>query len=256
MLQEGDSRKPIISTNGPSTDETNKARRLNEVSASTHDNSKVEREEGELSPNGDFEEDNFVAFEDNSMDVASKTKDEPAGENDADVDDEGEEFAQKSTEDSENESQAGEDVSGSESGDAEECFREENDEEDEDAKAESEGEAEGTANNAHDGDAEISSLPLSERFLYTVKPLAKHVPLALHDKGDKGSRIFYGNDSFYVLFRLQQVRHFLSFSETYLHVCISPCKVMYDHICFPAKSEVSYFIQILDLSHICNIVTL
>nr|CAD1838271.1 unnamed protein product [Ananas comosus var. bracteatus] len=204
-IEEGDSRKPIISANGPSTDETNKARRLNEVSASTHDNSKVEREEGELSPNGDFEEDNFVAFEDNSMDVASKTKDEPAGENDADVDDEGEEFAQKSTEDSENESQAGEDVSGSESGDAEECSREENDEEDEDAKAESEGEAEGTANNAHDGDAEISSLPLSERFLYTVKPLAKHVPLALHDKGDKGSRIFYGNDSFYVLFRLQQI---------------------------------------------------
>jgi paired amphipathic helix protein Sin3a len=38
-----------------------------------------------------------------------------------------------------------------------------------------------------------------------VKPLAKHVPSALHEKG-KDSQVFYGNDSFYVLFRLHQVR--------------------------------------------------
>lgn len=130
---------------------------------------------------------------------------EAGGENDADADDEGEESAQRSSEDSENASENG-DVSGSESGDAEECSREEHEEDgdhdEHDAKAESEGEAEGMAD-AHDVEGD-GSLPLSERFLLTVKPLAKHVPLALHDK-EKDSRVFYGNDSFYVLFRLHQV---------------------------------------------------
>ena len=136
-----------------------------------------------------------------------------AGENDADADadDGGEESAQRSTEDSENASEACEDASGSESGDGEECSREDHDEEeedmdhdDQDAKAESEGEAEGTTE-SHDVAGGIS-LPLSERFLYSVKPLAKHVPTALHDCDERSSRIFYGNDSFYVLFRLHQVR--------------------------------------------------
>jgi len=136
-----------------------------------------------------------------------------AGENDADADadDGGEESAQRSTEDSENASEACEDASGSESGDGEECSREDHDEEeedmdhdDQDAKAESEGEAEGTTE-THDVEGGIS-LPLSERFLYSVKPLAKHVPTAFNDRDAKSSRIFYGNDSFYVLFRLHQVR--------------------------------------------------
>lgn len=138
---------------------------------------------------------------------------EAAGENDADADDEGEESAQRSTEDSENASEAGEDASGSESGDAEECSREDHDEEeedmdhdDQDTKAESEGEAEGTTE-THDAEGGISlSQLLSERLLLSVKPLAKHVPTALHDRDEKSSRIFYGNDSFYVLFRLHQVR--------------------------------------------------
>lgn len=131
---------------------------------------------------------------------------EAGGENDADADDEGEESAQRSSEDSENASENG-DVSGSESGDAEECSREEHEEDgdhdEHDTKAESEGEAEGMAD-AHDVEGDGTSLPLSERFLLTVKPLAKHVPPALHDK-EKDSRVFYGNDSFYVLFRLHQV---------------------------------------------------
>ncbi|MCP8971464.1 hypothetical protein NK662_23435, partial [Ectobacillus sp. SYSU M60031] len=111
---------------------------------------------------------------------------EAAGENDADADDEGEESAQRSTEDSENASEAGEDASGSESGDGEECSREDHEDEedmdhdDQDAKAESEGEAEGTTE-THDVEGGIS-LPLSERFLHSVKPLAKHVPTALHDR--------------------------------------------------------------------------
>ncbi|XP_008782411.3 paired amphipathic helix protein Sin3-like 4 [Phoenix dactylifera] len=220
--------RPNVPANGSCTAESNKEDRLNEGSAA-HNNFKVEREEGELSPNGDFEEDNFVAFEDSTMDAAPKPKDssasrqyqvrpgevepccgEAAGENDADADDEGEESAQRSTEDSENASEAGDDVSGSESGDGEECSREDHEEEeedadhdDQDAKAESEGEAEGMAD-ANDAEGEITSLPFSERFLHTAKPLAKHVPASFHDKEDKCLPIFYGNDSFYVLFRLHQ----------------------------------------------------
>ncbi|PAN31812.1 hypothetical protein PAHAL_5G444600 [Panicum hallii] len=218
----GETGRPGSSLNG--TNEGNKGRLNNEGSAPHNNTSKVEREEGELSPNGDFEEDHFVPFEDG----ASKAKEgstskpfqgrpgevvpssEAAGENDADADDEGEESAQRSTEDSENASEAGEDASASESGDGEECSREDHDEEeedmdhdDQDAKAESEGEAEGTTE-THDVEGGIS-LPLSERFLYSVKPLAKHVPTALHDRDEKSSRIFYGNDSFYVLFRLHQI---------------------------------------------------
>jgi paired amphipathic helix protein Sin3a len=213
------------SLNGGCTNEVNKGR-INTEGSMAHNTSKVEREEGELSPNGDFEEDNFVPFEDGAAKAKEGSSSRPlqarpgevapscaeaAGENDADADadDEGEESAQRSTEDSENVSEAAEDGSGSESGDGEECFREDHDEEeedidhdDQDTKAESEGEAEGTTD-THD--VEGVSLPLSERFLHSVKPLAKHVPTSLHDRDEKPSRIFYGNDSFYVLFRLHQV---------------------------------------------------
>ncbi|KAF0898962.1 hypothetical protein E2562_012660 [Oryza meyeriana var. granulata] len=227
-VEGGETGRSGSTLNGGGTSEGNKGRLFNEASAS-HNTPKVEREEGELSPNGDFEEDNFVPFEDGAVDGVPKAKEgstsrpfqgrpgeaqpscaEAAGENDADADDEGEESAQRSTEDSENASEAGEDASGSESGDGEECSREDHDEEeedmdhdDQDAKAESEGEAEGTTE-THDVEGGIS-LPLSERFLYSVKPLAKHVPTALHDRDEKSSRIFYGNDSFYVLFRLHQI---------------------------------------------------
>ncbi|KAJ4960471.1 hypothetical protein NE237_020381 [Protea cynaroides] len=219
----GESTRPIIPTNGVMTD-SNKVHRYHDKSGG---HLKVEREEGELSPNGDFEEDNFVAYGDAGVDTLPKAKDsiarrqyqarngeeeemccgEAGGENDADADDEGDESAQRSTEDSENASEAG-DVSGSESGDGE-CSREDHEEEEDaehdehDAKAESEGEAEGMAD-AHDVEGEGTLLPYSERFLLTVKPLAKYVPSVLHDKEKKDSRIFYGNDSFYVLFRLHQ----------------------------------------------------
>lgn len=217
-----DSVKPAPANVGY-TSESTKAHRHHEGSG-THANFKVEREEGELSPNGDFEEDNFVSFEETAAEVAPKVKDgsssrqyqartgedacrEVAGENDADADDEGEESAQRSTEDSENASEAGEDVSASESADGEECSREDHEEEeedgDQDGKAESEGEAEGMED-AHDVEGEITSLSFPERFLHTAKPLAKLVPSAVNDREDKDSRIFYGNDSFYVLFRLHQ----------------------------------------------------
>lgn len=233
--QGGETGKSGSSLNGGATSEGNKGRLFNEAAAS-HNTSKVEREEGELSPNGDFEEDNFVPFEDG----ASKTKEgstnrtfkvrpgqvephaEAAGENDADD----EESTQRSTEDSENASEAGEDASGSESGDGEHSSPEDHDEEedmdhDQDTKAESEGEAEGTTE-THDVEGGMSllgiSLPLSERFLYSAKPLAKHVPTSLHGREDRSSHIFYGNDSFYILFRLHQVSFTSSIDPMCLHV--------------------------------------
>lgn len=216
----GDSARPILSTNGVMSDGV-KAHRYHEEPVGHF---KVEREEGELSPNGDFEEDNFAVYRDAGSEAVHKSKDgavsrqyqarhgeedmccaEAGGENDADADDEGEESAQRSSEDTENASENG-DVSGSESADGEECSREEHEEDgdhdEHDNKAESEGEAEGMAD-AHDVEGDGTSLPYSERFLLTVKPLAKHVPSALHEK-EKDSRVFYGNDSFYVLLRLHQ----------------------------------------------------
>lgn len=214
LQQGGDFPRPNKSTNGIMQD-GNKTQRYEESAAQF----KVEREEGELSPNGDFEEDNFAVCGDTRLDAVHKTKDnavnrqfqtkhgeeacgaEAGAENDAD--DEGEESAHRSSEDSENASENG-DVSASESGDGEDCSQEDHEEDgdNDDNKGESEGEAEGMAD-AHDvGDGTM--LPFSDRCLLYVKPLAKHVPPALHEKG-RSSRVFYGNDSFYVLFRLHQV---------------------------------------------------
>ncbi|XP_021604424.1 paired amphipathic helix protein Sin3-like 4 isoform X3 [Manihot esculenta] len=202
--------RPTVSTNGVTT-EGAKNPKYNDESAQQF---KIEREEGELSPIGDFEEDNFAAYGEGGLEALLKAKESAAsrqyqtkhgGENDADADDEGDESAHRSSEDTENASENG-DVSGSESGDGEDCSREEHEEDGEhdehDNKAESEGEAEGMAD-AHDVEGEGTILPFSERFLLNVKPLAKHVPPTLHDK-EKGSRVFYGNDSFYVLLRLHQ----------------------------------------------------
>ncbi|KAJ0241243.1 Paired amphipathic helix protein Sin3-like 4 [Hirschfeldia incana] len=176
--------------------ETSTNQRSNEVSA------KVEREEGELSPTGDFEEDNFA---ENDLEALSNGKDGNAA-------DEGDESAPRSSDVSGNTSQNG-DVSGTESGDGEGCYPE--DEMEHNNKAESEGEAEEEEegmSDAHD-DAEGDNrpvLPISVRNLLHVKPLAKYVPPGLCDKDNKdvtrkSSRVFYGNDSFYVLFRLHQI---------------------------------------------------
>ncbi|XP_026381727.1 paired amphipathic helix protein Sin3-like 4 isoform X3 [Papaver somniferum] len=216
--QDGDSKRPILS-NGMA--EGSKVQKHHDDSVV---NFKVEREEGELSPAGDFEEDNFAVYGDANNGAVSKAKNSASGvqyqvknsdkgscrevravEADAEDVGDGEESAQRSTEDSENASEAGEDVSGSESADGEEGSREEHEEEDaeNDAKAESEGEAEGMAD-ADDVDEDGMVVPFSERFLMIVKPLTKHVPPVLGDKEKKDSRIFYGNDSYYVLFRLHQ----------------------------------------------------
>ncbi|XP_022776020.1 paired amphipathic helix protein Sin3-like 4 isoform X2 [Durio zibethinus] len=211
----GNCSRPILSGNGMIT-EAIKSHRYNEESVGQL---KVEREEGELSPNRDFEEDNFVDYGEAGLETAHKVKDgaanrqcqrhgeeeaccrEVKGENDAD--DEAEESVQRTSEDSENASENGE-VSGSDSGEGEsrEEQEEDIDHDKHDDKAESEGKAERMAD-AHDVEGDGTLLPFSECFLVTIKPLTKHVPWALHEN-EKDSRVFYGNDSFCVLFRLHQ----------------------------------------------------
>lgn len=181
---------------------------------------KLEREEGELTPNGDFE-DNFTPSNEGGQNVSHSLKGSSSSklyqsghggeeirggdrgcENDAD--DEGEASAQGTSEDSENASENC-DVSGSESANGEGSHEEREEDGDNDVngnKAESEGEVEGTAD-VHDAEGDGAVMPFSERLLHTSRPLTKHVPSIFHDR-EKESRIFYGNDSFYVLFRLHQ----------------------------------------------------
>ncbi|KAL5806692.1 hypothetical protein ACOSQ4_029425 [Xanthoceras sorbifolium] len=204
--------KPISLANGGFKD-GGKVNKYHEESVGP---SKVEKEEGELSPNGDFEEDNFGVYGDTGMKATPKVKhgiesrqyqsgneeglrcQGVGGENDADADDE----------DSENASAAGDDALGSESA-GDECSREEHEEEEDaerdevDGKAESEGEADGMADQHFVG-GEGMQLSVSERFLLSVKPLAKYVPTTLLGEERKDSQVFYGNDDFYVLFRLHQ----------------------------------------------------
>ncbi|KAI3452783.1 hypothetical protein Pfo_009446 [Paulownia fortunei] len=179
---------------------------------------KSEREEGELSPNRNLVENNLAAFGNhgtkeahNSCKSAESTRrtggeelciEEAGAETDANVYDEGEESAQGSS-DSEN-AYENADVSASDSADGEECSPKDPDEngdpDENDNKAETEGEAEGVAD-VHDTEAMIA---FSGRLLQTVKPLTMKTPIALHVK-EKNSEIFYGNDSFYLLFRLHQI---------------------------------------------------
>ncbi|CAL0311940.1 unnamed protein product [Lupinus luteus] len=209
----GDCTRHGTSTNGAVTEGIG-VNRHKEVSVQHF---KGDREEGELSPNVDFEEDNFRVYGDGSSDVLHKAKNgglsqqyqnrhreeafgEAKGENYANADDEGEESRHRSSGDIGNASVN--DVSGSESAGGEDCSREDHEDGEHDNKAESEGEAEGMGD-AHDVEGDGTSLPLSEHFLLTVKPLAKHVPPVLHVK-EWNSQVFYGTDSFYVLFRLHQ----------------------------------------------------
>ncbi|KAH7289366.1 hypothetical protein KP509_31G072300 [Ceratopteris richardii] len=187
-------------------------------------NGRMEREEGELSPSPEAEgrlRENFNTRgpsmetmpasgkqdgvrshgfrghveEDDDMECDRKGE----GEHDADADDEGEESAPKSSDESENPSEAGEEASGSESGNAEDSR--EDDEDEQEVKNESEGEAEGMA------DVEGEGMPLasSEKLLHSCMPLAAHAPSIMSNPAShKGSTVFYGNDTLYVLFRLHQ----------------------------------------------------
>ncbi|XP_047318696.1 paired amphipathic helix protein Sin3-like 4 [Impatiens glandulifera] len=173
-------------------------------------NIKPEKEEGELSPNCDFEEDNFTAYGDDIEEAAAHVPEDDAGnrqvieetcrsrggENVADVVDNGEGSAHRSSEGIENASENGV-VSASESADGEGCSLDEDDN-----KAESEGKAERIGEETHVVEGDGALLPFSERTLQNVKPFTKHVSPA--SSSDSDSHIFYGNDSFYTLFRLHQ----------------------------------------------------
>lgn len=172
--------------------------------------SKIEKEEGELSPTGDSE-DNYVVYEDHGLKSTAKTEHsvEAVGENDDDADDE----------DGDDASEGGEDASGTESiGD--ECSQDDNgvEEEGDHGKAEREGEAEGMESHLIE---ESGLLPFSERVLLSVKPLSKHVAAAaLLDERKQGSRVFYGNDDFYVLFRLHRVSAIVSYNFLSQIICL------------------------------------
>ncbi|CAH1417181.1 unnamed protein product [Lactuca virosa] len=150
------------------------------TTTSVNGHHKVEKEEGELSPNGDFEEDNFAAFRETNNNNNTTTNNRFREDDEI----EGEESAHRSSCDSENG-----DGSGSETADVANGSPEDHADKDE-----SEGE---------EGDENETLLPFSQLFLDTVKPLAKYVP-EVSRIDTNGPRVFYGSDSFYVFFRLHQ----------------------------------------------------
>ncbi|WCJ20882.1 Paired amphipathic helix protein Sin3-like 2 [Euphorbia peplus] len=199
VLQVGTGPISVLPANGVSMNSP-KSSRYHEESTGP---SKIEKEEGELSPNGDFEEENYEedapkgkntveSRQNESRNMEDLHRPDTGGENDVEADDE----------DSDDASQGRGDASRCESA-GDECSHEEHEEDedvehDADGKAESEGEAEGMA------DAQFGDMPLSEGLLLSVKPLLRHVPPgSLHGERKQSSK-FYGNDDFYVLFRLHQ----------------------------------------------------
>nr|GEY10389.1 hypothetical protein [Tanacetum cinerariifolium] len=147
----------------------------------------------ELSPNVYFDEADLAAYGDHN---GSNSKAKHSMEIDADANDE----------DSKKISKGGDDVLGSEST-TDECSREDHedgDRDDLDGKAKGKGEAEGI----EDANYISADGTYSDHILLSAKPLAKRVASPLHDGGKKDCNAFYGNKSFYVLFRLQQTAKF------------------------------------------------
>ncbi|KAK4798031.1 hypothetical protein SAY86_030357 [Trapa natans] len=160
---------------------------------------KSEKEEGELSPLGDFEE-NFVDFKEDNVESVPEVEHEQEHQS-TNGEGGGGMGSDANDEDSENNISDRGEVSGSD-----ECFHEEENEEEEEAdhdevdgKAESEGEHDG-----HGGAEDGSVFPISELFLSSVKPLSKWVHADQAIEKMDSSRIFYANDDFYALFRLHQ----------------------------------------------------
>ncbi|KAI3729079.1 hypothetical protein L6452_17727 [Arctium lappa] len=194
----GACKKPVSSSNA-AVAEGDRTERCNN---GTDSHLKLERNEGESSANGDTRGDNLAVYRDTGVESIRKSKDITVNnlfyqnghqqgdlEYRAGVDVKGKESARRSLDNSEN----GNDT-GSESADAEDLSLKEQDG-DHDNTTGSEGVADGM------GD-EIC--PFSEHFLERVKPFMLYVPATLHDK-ERNSRVFYGNDDFYVFFRLHQI---------------------------------------------------
>ncbi|CAH8388149.1 unnamed protein product [Eruca vesicaria subsp. sativa] len=176
--------------------------KVGDVSVREH---KVEREEGELSPTESFEHENSEVYRDNGVQSVQKLPDNVRSN--TSPEDDGGKTNQKLLEANENASKiiaSGSKFGGQVSLDEEHkgamnCGRL-------DSVVESENGAVGMvkSNEGEDG----SLFTFSERSLQPVKPLAKHVPVALQvseSNSPNDSRVFYGNDSFYVLFRLHQM---------------------------------------------------
>ncbi|XP_073125861.1 paired amphipathic helix protein Sin3-like 2 isoform X2 [Henckelia pumila] len=220
--------KDVLSPEGMSILRLNQSRngkfpegsRFDGQTADAVDHCKIEKEEGELSPNGDFE-DNFGCYQHSSskslpkndgsveeMQCQTRIHDDissdSACKNDADV------------KDKDNAFEPADNVLGGESA-AVGCPQEEHGEEKDgeqdslDGKALSKGEAENTID-AHNIAGDGSSLPPSERLLLTCKPLSKHIAAHLAGDKTKDRRVFYGNDTYYVIFRLHQTLYERIFS--------------------------------------------
>ncbi|CAA0380964.1 unnamed protein product [Arabidopsis thaliana] len=195
--QGGDVGNSIVLANGLRSDSSKGTRNSDDPEGP----SRNEKEEGELSPNGDFK-DNFGVYKDHGVKSTSKPENSAEAEVEADAEVENEDDADDV--DSENASEASGTESGGDVCSQDEDREEENGEHDEiDGKAESEGEAEGMDPHLLEGESEL--LPQSERVLLSVRPLSKHVAAVLCDERTKDLQVFYGNDDFYVLFRLHQI---------------------------------------------------
>lgn len=222
VLQDSQPSKLVSPRNDLKMEGVENCSKVSDVSMVEH---KVEREEGELSPTESFEQDNFEVYRENGLEPVQKLPDnvrsnkdrehkegacctETGARSNASLEDDGNKNCQKLSEANENASKtiaSGSKFGGQVSSDEEHkgamnC-------EQRDSVAESENEAVGMvgSNEGEDG----SFFTFSERYLQPVKPLAKHVPGTLQvseSDSRNDSRVFYGNDSFYVLFRLHQVR--------------------------------------------------
>lgn len=188
------------------------SRRGNEVSV----DHEAEREEGELSPTNSFEQGNFDVSGQNGlkplqrvMDNVRRTTDqqscdsayctETGANGNAHPEDGKKVKCHKLSEDNETASEML--VSGTKFGCHEKHSRVMN----------CKGRISVAGEVANGNEGEDGSFAITERFLQTVKPVAKHVswPLQASETcSQNDSRVFYGNDSYYVLFRLHQVRTF------------------------------------------------
>ncbi|KAG9134469.1 hypothetical protein Leryth_019931 [Lithospermum erythrorhizon] len=162
---------------------------------------KAEREEGELSPNEVTRLDDSVAYNSSSLDILSKAQAYTVNRHYKTPHGNGTSGNVGEHAEGGGENASRYDFSPRDSGDAEDCSPEELDEEVDHEENENKVESEGE--DAHHMEADGSLMPLSDGFLHSVRPLTRHIPLELRDM-EKSSRMFYGSDSFYVLFRLHQ----------------------------------------------------
>ncbi|XP_010553645.1 PREDICTED: paired amphipathic helix protein Sin3-like 5 isoform X2 [Tarenaya hassleriana] len=222
MTNEDGQSSALVSTSNVPITEGLKNRGLNETLVREH---KIEREEGELSPTESFEQDSFEACGESGLEPVQKVTDDAkcnayqqrceqrcegaccteAGAKDAN---ENNDTTHESLENNQNATGiiiASRTKLGGDNASPEEHEGAVNHDEHDNVCVSENEDVEGT--NAHDGEDGPPS-PFSDRFLQPVKPLVKYVSATLQDStsgAGTDSRVFYANDSFYVLFRLHQM---------------------------------------------------